>query len=438
MTVGAWFANRAETAGLDRNAVFAFITSCFSRIAPSHAVSNWRMTDAPARTGPELSHFRGSMAGRNVIVIILESTAAQYLSLSRGGNVDQTPVAEPMPNLSQLASDAIIADNAYCVYPESIKGLFSVLCSRYPAFDTPVERLAQMSTPSVAQVLRRDGYHTGLFHSGRFMYLGMDAIVENRGFEIAEDAGAISGNFNSSFGVDEQATVKRMLSWIDQINRGEKFFLMYLPIAGHHPYDTPRPGPYPVRGEQDRYLNALHYGDRSLGEFFRGLKQRGMFTNTLFVIFGDHGEAFGQHDGNYAHTFFLYEENVHVPCIIAAPGGFSGQMRLTNPASLIDITPTILDLLGINIPATSQGSSLLEATPRASLFYTDYSLPLIGLRDGDWKFIGQIGAKRNQLYNLAIDPREQTNLSARFPERVASYRQRLGQWSSAQKARYTE
>ena len=338
-----------------------------------------------------------------------------------------------MPNLSSLANDALIAQNAYAVYPESIKGLFSVLCSRYPAFDISVERLAQTSTPSLAQVLRSNGYHTALFHSGRFIYLGMDAIVQNRGFETVEDASAISGNFHSSFGVDEPATVHRMLSWIDALKRGERFFLMYLPIAGHHPYDAPISGPFPAGTEQERYLNSLHYGDHSLGELFNGLKQRGLFTNSLFIVFGDHGEAFGQHDGNYAHTFFLYEENVHVPFIIAAPGTLSGQTRISIPLSLIDVAPSVLDLLRVRVPADFQGSSLLRRSSAMSLFYTDYSLRLVGLRDHEWKFIGELGARRDQLYILTDDADEKTNVSSLFPDRAASYHQHLTQWASSQK-----
>ena len=69
-----------------------------------------------------------------------------------------------------------------------------------------------------------------------------------------------------------------------------------------------------------QYLNALHFGDAALGKFLDGLRARGLDTNTLFVIYGDHGEAFGQHEGNYGHTLFLYEENIRVPLLIAMPG----------------------------------------------------------------------------------------------------------------------
>jgi len=111
-----------------------------------------------------------------------------------------------------------------------------------------------------------------------------------------------------------------MLTWIDALPRGQHFFVTYLPIAGHHPYATPGRGPYTGTAEIDQYRNALHYGDVSLGTLVEGLRARGLEKNTVWVIYGDHGEAFHQHPGNYGHTFFLYDENVHVPFLIAAPG----------------------------------------------------------------------------------------------------------------------
>ncbi len=95
------------------------------------------------------------------------------------------------------------------------------------------------------EVLAEAGYRTAMFHSGRFGYLGMEAIIHNRGYQTLEDAGDIGGNHESSFGVDEPATVARMLAWIDALPSRQRFFLTYLPIAGHHPYETPERGPFP-------------------------------------------------------------------------------------------------------------------------------------------------------------------------------------------------
>jgi arylsulfatase A-like enzyme len=261
----------------------------------------------------------------------------------------------------------------------------------------------------------------------------MQSIIRNRGYQVLEDAGDIGGNHESSFGVDEPATVGRMLAWIDSLPRGQKFFLTYLPIAGHHPYATPERGPFQGKGEIDQYRNALRYGDESLGALMDGLRARHLDGNTLWVIYGDHGEAFQQHPGNYGHTFFVYDENVRVPFLIAAPGFLSRQTRISKVVSLVDTAPTILDVTGTPSPAGYQGHSMLDGTPRMALFFADYSLGWLGLRDGPWKFIYEAGSERPKLFDLERDPREQRDLSAHEPERVSWYGGVVRGWSGEQK-----
>jgi hypothetical protein len=426
---GAFAAQQVDCRGLHRNALMALVDSALPRVRsrPAVASNQWRATAVDSEAAEDLTALRGSAAGRNVVLIGLESTGAHSLRCY-GAKED------PTPNLTRLAGSSLRFENAYSVYPESIKGLFSVLCSRYPAFDTRAEDYARIRTPSLAEVLAGAGCRTALFHSGRFRYLGMNAVIQGCGFETLEDAGAISGNFNSSFGVDEPATVERMLAWIDALPRGRRFFLHYLPIAGHHPYAAPERGPFRETDDAGQYLNALHFGDAALGKFLDGLKARQLDTNTLFVIYGDHGEAFGQHEGNHGHTLFLYEENIHVPLLVALPGAWPQATRVRRTASLIDVAPTLLDLLGLGAPADYQGASLLEPRRQAALFFTDYSLPLAGLRDGRWKLIAEIGSARVNLFDLETDPQETRNLAGQWPAQVSAWRRRLDGWTAAQKA----
>lgn len=432
MPLGPLAASHVDTIGLDRNAIAALATSTLPRIwwrsVDAKTDEDWRASPFPiARPAEDLSRWRGRAQGRNVILILLESAGARYLG-AYGASRD------PMPNLSGLARESIIFDRAYSVYPESIKELFSVLCSRYPAMETETESYSWITTPSIAAVLGKSGYRTALFHSGRFMYLGMYSVVANRGYETLEDAGAIGGNYESSFGVDEPSTVNRALKWIDQLAPGERFFLTYLPVAGHHPYNTPEPGPFPEGTDQDRYLNALHYGDAALGSLIEGLRARGLYDRTLFVIFGDHGQAFGQHEGNYGHSLFLYDENIHVPYLIAAPGLIKEEVRVTRTISLIDTAPTILDLVGLPSSGGYQGRTALEDGSGMALFSTDYSLSLMGLRDGCWKFIYERDSGRSKLFDLCEDGLESKDLSSLYPERAAAYRAHVTRWSAVQRA----
>jgi len=423
---GPYAISRVDTAGRYRNAIGALWPTHLRLRNDSPKNQDWRASPFPVASNEvnPLLRYRGAAAGRNVVLILLESTAARYWP-SRDFAID------PMPNLTALASRGISFEHAYAVYPESIKGLFSVLCSQYPAFDVASKTYSAVTYPALPQKLREAGYRTALFHSGRFMYLGMPAIIEKRGFEVLEDAGSIGGNIHSSFGVDDSSTVKRLLSWIDSLNQNEHFFVTYLPVAGHHPYATPEQGPFPISvqdGELNRYLNALHYGDMALGELFKGLRARGLDTNTVFVVFGDHGEAFGQHEGDFGHTFFIYDENVHVPYLIAAPGLIEDKISVSNAASLIDTAPTIIDLLGLDVPEEFQGTSLLDPGPRMSLFFTDYSLVWLGLYDACGKYLFEMNSGRSKLYDVCTDPDETNDLSERKPDRISAYRSRLEHW----------
>lgn len=431
--LGPFAPQQIETNGLDRNPFLALFTTALPRLgasgAPAEGSGSWRTSPfgRPTTAGEDLSRLRGAAKTRNVVMILLESAAAQYLR-------PYGAPSDPMPNLSKMAESAVVFENAYAVYPESIRGLFSILCSRYPAMDTGPEAYGRITTPSLAMVLKGAGYHTALFHSGRFMYLGMESVVQNRGFDVLEDAGTIGGNSQSSFGVDEPSTVRRVLAWIDSLPQNERFFVTYLPIAGHHPYETPDPGPLPAHQEQDRYLNALNYADSSIGALLQCLRDRGMDQNTLFVIFGDHGEAFGQHPANFAHSQFIYEENIHVPYFISLPGLVDREIRVAAPISLLDTPPTVLDLIGLPQPSDYQGTSAMEHQPEMALFYTDYSLGFVGLRDGSWKYIYELDSGRSKLFDLARDPGEETDLSTEQPGRVRAYHDLLIRWSKAQKA----
>jgi hypothetical protein len=417
--IGPFASQRAETFGLDRNALTALLP--LSRPTSSgEMAASLRQSPFDSRTRADLSRFRGAAAGMNVVVVILESTAARYLR-------PYGAAEDPMPNLTALSRRAIVFNDAYAVYPESVKGLYATLCGRYPAFGIDGDAQARVPCVSVASAFAAAGYRTGLFHSGRFRYLGMEALIANKGFGTLEDAGAIGGQVESSFGVDEPSAVGRILSWIDA-KPGAPFFTMYLPAAGHHPYASSRRGPFSVSTEVDRYRNAIHEGDEALGTLIDGLRSRGLADRTMVVVFGDHGEAFQQHPGNIGHTLQIYDENVRVPYLISIPGATMTETRAAGPASLVDTAATLRDLTGLPAEPGQQGTSLLASGSRMAFFFTDYSLGWLGLRDGCWKFLYEMSSKRAKLFDVCGDPDERRDAAAAQHARVAAYSERVQQW----------
>jgi hypothetical protein len=424
---GALLAPRIETLGLHRNALLTLALTTSARLSPASGPRPATALPSLPSEGRalDLSHLSGAARGRNVLWIILESTGASYLG-SYGAKPD------PTPRLSALAEQAIVFEHAYSAYPESIKGLFSMLCGSHPVPYLHVSEYVagKRECRSLAEELRRAGYRTGFFHSGRFRYLGMQGILDQRGFSELHDAESIGGAYASSFGTDDASTAARALEFVDRVPPGQPFFAVYSPIGGHHPYRAPGPRQEPFGGKTDfdHYRNDLYTGDLALGRIIDGLRSRGLFERTLFVIVGDHGEAFAQHPGNFAHTLYLYEENVRVPFIVAAPGLLVNQVRAPQLLSLVDLAPTTLALLGLPVPSRYQGRSGLEPSAGMAVFFTDHDLLKAGLRHGRFKLIHEQEHARLRLYDLAADPGERQNLAETEPARAQLYHRWLLRW----------
>ncbi len=434
VAAGPWAEQRVETLGLHRNAIVTLLATSWqaSRGAPRPAiVGSARTATAAEGEARDLSFLAGMARGRSVIVVALESTAAMYLGLYGARGPD------PTPNLTSLGENGLVFDHAYTSYPESIKGLWSVLCGVSVGVHTMAENYAAKTLPcaSLAQAFKAAGYRTGMFHSGRFVYLGMEHIVRARGFDQLCDAGCVGGPYESSFGTEDRATVDRILAFIDAGPPGAPFFVMYLPIAGHHPYSSPGPAvTSPFLGERsiDRYRADLFKGDLALGALIRGVQARALADRVLWAIYGDHGEAFLQHEANVAHSLELYEENVRVPLVLAAPGLFP-PLRAPQIASAVDLAPTLLALLGMSLP-TFEGRSLLEGQARVARFSTDWNRTLLGLREGRWKVIHDPDAGRTRLFNLEADPAEMRDLAGVETARTRRHVADLEHWSAERRA----
>lgn len=426
---GPRVAPRVDSLGLHRNALLTLARSTLARHVGAGAGGGGGAEVPALGAARDLGGMAGAARGRHVVWVVLESTGARYLAPWGA------PPPDPMPTLTALSRDALRFPSAYAVIPESIKGFFSEICAVAPAPDTPTELHAEARSPchSLPEVLRGAGYATGLFHSGRFVYLAMNDVVKGRGFDVALDAEAIGGKFSSSFGTDDASTVARTLSWLDE-HRGRPTFAMVLPIAGHHPYRAPGDArrPFPEEPERSAYANDLFVADQALEALVDGLRARGLWSSTLLVVSGDHGQAFFQHEGNLGHTMFIYEENVHVPLLFVAPGLAGLRGDAPQLASVVDVAPTIVALLGLAAPPRWQGASLLEGRPRVARFFTDAAGLVLGLRNGPWKLVHEVETGRARLFDLDHDPGETTPIHD--PAREKLYLRDVRAWAEQRRA----
>ncbi len=420
---------------LHRDPVVTLVSTKLARLWPTWALSKVAFAAQPALTGEDeavdLSSLSSAAKGRHVIWIILESTGARYLK-------PYGAAEDPMPNLTRLADEAIVFDRAHAVYPESIKGLYAMLCSFAPAPHTSASAYKASDLPcnSIASTLGHEGYASALYHSGRFAYLGMDSIVADRGYDLLADAKTLArGKRGSSFGISDMTTVQAVLQRFDTRAVDVKLFVTYMPIAGHHPYESPGEGarPFGDATEVDSYRSDLFKGDLALGALVEGLKARNVWKDTLLVIHGDHGEAFYQHEGNFAHSLFPYQENLHVPLFVVAPGIVNQSKHAPQLVSLLDIAPTIADLVGAPSDPRWQGSSALRNHPRIVRSYADHTTVKLAIINGRSKLIFDADTQRSELYDLALDPLEKNDQSLANPTKVALMRADVEAWAARQR-----
>jgi arylsulfatase A-like enzyme len=159
------------------------------------------------------------------------------------------------------------------------------------------------------------------------------------------------------------------------------------------------------------YDDCIEMVDAALDEFFTYLKENGLYDSALIIFTSDHGEAFGEH-GMYLHEQ-TYEECSRVPLIIKFPRGKFAGKRVPDPVQLVDLYPTVLDVLGLSPAEPVDGISLLALLegriPASEWAYTQRE-SMQAVRTGAWKLHRHTGVERMELYNLHADPGERSNL----------------------------
>jgi len=175
----------------------------------------------------------------------------------------------------------------------------------------------------------------------------------------------------------------------------------------------------------DLYDAEIRYVDHAIKSLLDELSEMGILDDTFVIITADHGEEFGEH-GNFGHGYGkLYDEIIHVPLIIC--NSPYKNVKVDNPVSLVDIAPTILDLLDIPAPRSFQGESLIpvikgERTPLGavseSLLKGTF---VVAYRTREWKYIFYEGDNRRELYNIESDASEVKNLYGSESEKAREF-----------------
>lgn len=345
----------------------------------------------------------------NVMLVTLDTTRADRLGCY-GYQKAKTP------HLDSLASKGIRFLNAYCQVPLTTPSHCSILSGTYPIFHQVHNNgtyALRSEITTLAEVLKERGFETAAFVSSftvdsRF---GLD-----QGFDVFDDKFAEGQAFkalNSERKADE--VFEPFSLWLDKAH-SRQFFCWVHFFDPHFPYDPP--SPYKEEFADNPYDGEIAYMDDYVGKIVEKLREKNIIGNTFLILAGDHGEAFGE-KVEAGHGIFLYEGTMRVPLILYAENHLPEGMIVKPRVRLIDLMPTVLDMLTIPADKDIQGISLLPfiaGKKKESLSsYIETYFPrenygwseLVGLISGDWKYIR---APKEELYNLKTDPQEVRNV----------------------------
>lgn len=355
----------------------------------------------------------------NVVLITIDTLRADHLGCY-GYKQIRTP------NIDGLAADGTRFERAFSLVPVTLPSHTTMLTGTYPMrsgmHDFSANKL-NPEQPTLASVLKQAGYATGAVVAAAVLD---SRFGLNHGFDFYYDHFEFSRLDEKNLDEMERPgneVTDLSLDWLGKTFAGksapQKFFLWMHLYDPHFPYNPPEP--YKHEYADRPYDGEIAFADAQVGRLVRYLKEKGIYDNTVIVLAGDHGESLGEH-GEKTHGFFIYNATMHVPLIIRVPGSPAGR-TVADPVSLVDLMPTMLGAVGVEVPAQVQGKSLLarvrgdeaQAADRERSVYGETFLPRIHfnwseLRGAENTKYHFIDAPKPELYDLAKDPAETHNL----------------------------
>ena len=368
------------------------------------------------------SALAGRTAGCNVVVITMDTTRADRLGCY-GWSEASTPV------LDSLARSGVRFERAYTQVPITLPSHIVLMTGRYPAeFGVRVNfrRSLGQELPTLAELARERGYRTGAFVGAAVLdsRYGLD-----RGFEVYEDKIEQTNSFPLQSQIPGDMVCDRTLAWLRRVK--EEPFFCWMHLFDPHTPHTP-PVEY-LEKTRDAYDGEIAFMDANIGRLIQWLSSNALIRKTLVVAVGDHGESLGER-GHQWHALLLYDSILRVPLIFSLPGRLPENAVRGGVVGLVDIMPTILELMGWRAPAGVSGASFIaeldgsSVSGGASYGETDYPYDSFGwsklrcLVEGRWKYIR---APVVELYDLSADPHETQNQATVETETARSMEQKL-------------
>jgi arylsulfatase A-like enzyme len=390
----------------------------------------------------------------NVLLVTIDALRADHVG-RRGDGRTLTP------QLDALASDGVRFTKA-CSHTCYTWGAFaSIFMSAYPASVTDRRGMLVSTRPTLAECLQEAGYATAGFNSNPFISAGFGYA---RGFDLLDDGLAVPSGwapmglypllakaqrvFMRQPYLSATTINRKAMQWLGRKRDGRRpFFLWVHYMDVHGPYQSKTGWTYlnkyraellwrkALSAPQDItpheheellrcYSEEVAYTDRHVGLLLQSLRDMHLDDNTIVVVCADHGDEFREH-GRYSHWRQLYDELIRVPLIIRHPQGRRG-LVVDVPVGLVDITPTLVDSLGLGVESSELVGQTLwpvvrEGNGEGLRGYVvgdaapDRDQTLIAIRTDRWKLITDSSKDARELYDLDHDPGERVNVIDQQP-----------------------
>jgi len=323
-------------------------------------------------------------------------------------------------HIDQLAETGLVFENIYAQSTETKSSAATINTSTYPSVHKTVSYGDQLPNGLVtlAETLHLSGFVTAAFNTN---FRLSAEYGFNRGFDYYLDLHEGGEHINVANLPSSEYLTKKVLSWLDSIS-SKKIFILIWSMDTHIPYSPPlefatqfinqidkvpdgtaeaifrAKSPCDYQTLIDLYDAEISYNDSQIEQLTRGLKARGKWNYTTFVLTSDHGEMFLEHGHFIIHGGVPYHEMIHVPLIIKSPD--LNPARNDRLGGLIDLMPTILQIAGIPLPEKIQGFNLFDKRQNPLIFsesYQENGGHSIAVLNFDWKLIQATSFLRYQV-----------------------------------------
>lgn len=370
------------------------------------------------------------------------------------------------PHLDRLAAESVVYTRGYVTTALCCPSLATILTGRYPhehgyTGNDPVDGQPRAdwvahfaALPQLPALLAERGYRS--MQTGKYW----QGDPTTSGFTHSMGDTGRHGGQALAIGRETMAPVESFIA--DAQDADEPFLLWYAPFLPHTPHNPPERLLAKYRDEaanvqQARYFAMCEWLDETCGQLLGYLDERGLRDDTVVLFLADNGWSQGE-PGFRGSKQTLWEHGVRQPYMVRWPGRVEPRRDERHLVSNLDLAPTILKLAGAAVPAEMRGVDLLDeaaVAARDAIFLEDFhhdmarpesperTLEGRAVIRGDWKLIVTRGDKKSRmdpqvegtfLFDLKNDPKEQHDLAAAEPERVAELRRLLDAWWPASPA----